>query len=73
MNTLEVIGIVLIPLICFLIGYFVGRRFHKPKPDAILGIDTRDPEKDYYDFTLLIPTGDVTRKSRLQVDVMVKK
>lgn len=73
MNAVQIIAMVLVPLLCFLIGLYIGHRHRQIKPDAILGVDTRDPEKDYYDFTLLIPTGDVQKKSRLQVDVMVKK
>ena len=42
------------------------------KPDGLLGIDTRDPEKDFYDFVFLIPTGDVEKKRYLKIEVQRK-
>lgn len=42
-----------------------------PRPDGILNVDMRDPEKDYYDFVFLIPTGDIPKKQYLTVEVSV--
>lgn len=42
------------------------------KVDALLNVDTRDPEKDYYDFVLLIPTTEVPKRKTLTVEVHVK-
>lgn len=42
------------------------------KPDGLLNIDTRDPDKDYYDFVFLIPTGDIPKKKFLKIEVKTK-
>lgn len=42
------------------------------KPDMLLGVDTRDPQKDYYDWVFLIPTGDVPKRKHLVVEVQLK-
>ena len=42
------------------------------KPDGLLNVDTRDPDKDYYDFVFLIPTGDIPKKKFLTIEVKTK-
>lgn len=49
---------------------FLLRR--KKKPDGLLNVDTRDPDKDYYDFVFLIPTGDIPKKKFLTIEVKTK-
>ena len=44
----------------------------KTKVDALLNVDVRDPEKDYYDFVLLIPTTEVPKRKNLNVEVHVR-
>ena len=69
-------------LLSYAIGIFIGliiawiynrwSRKHPTKVDALLGVDTRDPDTDYYDFVLLIPTIDVPKRKYLTVEVKVK-
>lgn len=42
------------------------------RPDMLLGVDTSDREKDYYDWIFLIPTGDVPKRKHLVVEVQLK-
>lgn len=42
------------------------------RPDGLLNVDTRDPEKDYYDFVFLIPTVDIPKRRFLTVEVHTK-
>lgn len=42
------------------------------KPDGLLNVDTRDPEKDYYDFVFLIPTDEIPKKKFLTIEVKTK-
>lgn len=61
---------------CFLLGSILGRFVKKrvlTKPDALLNVDVRDEEKDYYDFVFLIPTGDIPKKKNIMVEVHVKE
>ena len=56
-----------------LIGYFAGQiRLRRTKPDGLLNVDVRDPDKDYYDFVFLIPTVDIPKKRFLKIEVFVK-
>lgn len=56
-----------------IVGYLVGLLVHKhPKVDGILGIDKRDPNKDYYDFVFLTPTDDIPKKKYMTIEVKVK-
>ena len=47
-------------------------RWMDGKPDGLLNVDTRDPDKDYYDFVFLIPTGDIPKKKYLKIEVKTK-
>lgn len=47
-------------------------RWVDSKPDGLLNVDMRDPDKDYYDFVFLIPTGDIPKKKFLKIEVKVK-
>ena len=42
------------------------------QPDGLLNVDTRDPDKDYYDFVFLIPTGEIPKKKYLKIEVKTK-
>lgn len=42
------------------------------KPDGLLNVDTRDPDKDYYDFVFLIPTDEIPKKKFLKIEVKTK-
>ena len=52
-----------------IIGELMARR---GRPDGILGIDTRDPNKDFYDFVILTPTGTLQKKKYLKIEVKLK-
>ena len=43
----------------------------RPRPDGLLNVDTRDPEKDYYDFVWLLPMGDIPKRRFLTVEVSI--
>lgn len=62
-----------ISVLTFVIGIFVGRFVKtKPKVDGILGVDTRDQDRDYYDFVILTPTEEIPKKRYLTVEVKNK-
>ena len=42
------------------------------RPDGLLNVDTRDPDKDYYDFVFLIPTVDIPKRRFLTIEVHTK-
>ena len=44
----------------------------KIKPDGLLNVDTRDPEKDFYDFVFLIPTDDIPKRKFLKIEIKTK-
>lgn len=69
MNTLLIIVLVL-----SLIGnvLLLLTRSGPGKPDGLLNVDTRDPDKDYYDFVFLIPTVDIPKRRFLTVEVHTK-
>lgn len=70
MDTIITIVIYFCLLCCgFFIGWLVRK---KPKVDGLLGVDTRDPDKDFYDFVFLIPTDDIQKKKYLNIEVKVK-
>lgn len=54
--------------IIFLVGKAVVKRFFK-KPEAILDVDTSDPETDHYKLIFLIPLDDVSRRKRINVKI----
>lgn len=61
---------------CFLLGGIVAWLIKRPgvgKPDALLNVDVRDEEKDYYDFVFLIPTDDIPKKKNIMVEIHVKE
>lgn len=69
--------IAVIILICILfaaliIGAWLLRKFDDQHPDGLLNVDTRDPDKDYYDFVFLIPTDDIPKKKYLKIEVKTK-
>lgn len=62
--------------IAFFLGYFccwlAGRFLGTKRTDGLLNVDTRDPEKDFYDFVFLIPTGDIPKRKYLNIEVKTK-
>ena len=54
------------------VGALVLKKYDDRKPDGLLNVDTRDPDKDYYDFVFLIPTGDIPKKKFLTIEVKTK-
>ena len=69
--------ILVIVLICVLfaaliIGTILLKRFDDIHPDGLLNVDTRDPDKDYYDFVFLIPTDEIPKKKFLKIEVKTK-
>ena len=66
---------IIILFICSIL-LFIGTlllRYMDRKPDGLLNVDMRDPEKDYYDFVFLIPTGDIPKKKFLKIEVKTKQ
>ena len=47
-------------------------RIQVSKPDGLLNIDKRDPDKDFWDFVLLIPPETAEKKRHLRIEVIVK-
>ena len=66
--------VILIVLALSLIGnvFLFLKRPSFCRPDMLLGVDTSDREKDYYDWIFLIPTGDVPKRKHLVVEVQLK-
>lgn len=63
--------IIILSVVCAALLFLLIRtRF--TKPHGLLNVDTRDPEKDYYDFVFLIPTGDIPKKKFLKIEVKTK-
>lgn len=56
----------------FVVGWLVKRR-KLSQPDAIIGIDQRDEEKDFYDFLFLIPTDEVPKRKYIMVEIQNKE
>lgn len=69
MNTLLIIVLTLSLITNVL---FLLTRSGPKRPDGLLNVDTRDPEKDYYDFVFLIPTVDIPKRRFLTVEVHTK-
>ena len=55
-----------------IIGTILLKRFDDIHPDGLLNVDTRDPDKDYYDFVFLIPTDEIPKKKFLKIEVKTK-
>lgn len=66
----------LIYIACFLLGLgvaFIITWLLASKPDALLNVDMRDKEKDFYDFVFLIPTTEVPKKKSIKVEIHTKE
>lgn len=59
-------------VLCLILGTLLIFKIDRGKPDGLLNVDTRDPDKDYYDFVFLIPTGDIPKKKFLKIEVKTK-
>lgn len=70
-NTIWIIILAAVVMVFFIVIVRISTR--KTKVDALLNVDTRDSEKDYYDFVLLIPTTEVPKRKNLNVEVHVKE
>lgn len=64
---------IVIVLVASLLAVYICRKVRpaKLKTDAILKIDTSDPEKDHYNFMILTPIDDIQKKPYLYVEVKV--
>lgn len=71
MNTIVIILCLVLFLFVVVFVNMIVRLKTKP-PDGLLNVDQRDPEKDYYDFVFLIPTGEIPKKKFLKIEVFVK-
>ena len=69
---MKVILIILLLIVCLILGTLLIFKIDRDKPDGLLNVDTRDPDKDYYDFVFLIPTGDIPKKKFLKIEVKTK-
>ena len=54
-----------------LIGALLGGLLIFSKIDALLGVDTSDPNKDRYNFIVLCPLEELRKKKYLIVEVKV--
>lgn len=66
------IAIFIILVLIFILGLVLLRKVDNSEPDGLLNVDTRDPDKDFYDFVFLIPTGDIPKKKYLKIEVKTK-
>ena len=69
---MKVLLIVLLLIVCLILGTLLIFIMDRGKPDGLLNVDTRDPDKDYYDFVFLIPTDDIPKKKFLKIEVKTK-
>jgi len=63
--------IIILSVICTVLLILLIRS-QVTKPDGLLNIDIRDPDKDYYDFVFLVPIETIPKKKNLKVEVHVK-
>ena len=66
------ITIVIILVLCGIICVLLVDKLQKREVDGLLNVDMRDPDKDYYDFVFLVPTGDIPKKKFLRIEVKTK-
>ena len=66
------ITIVIILVLCGIICVLLVDKLQKKEVDGLLNVDMRDPDKDYYDFVFLVPTGDIPKKKFLRIEVKTK-
>lgn len=66
------IAILIILVLVFILGLILLKKIDRSEPDGLLNVDTRDPDKDYYDFVFLIPTDDIPKKKYLKIEVKTK-
>ena len=53
-------------------AFMIVKMNGKKHPDGLLNVDTRDPNKDFYDFVFLIPTTEIPKKAYLTIEVKTK-
>lgn len=66
------IAIVIILVLCGVICWLLVDKLQRREVDGLLNVDMRDPDKDYYDFVFLIPTGEIPKKKFLRIEVKTK-
>lgn len=59
-------------IILLIVGVIILFKIDRMGPDGLLNVDTRDPDKDYYDFVFLIPTDEIPKKKFLKIEVKTK-
>lgn len=52
--------------------FMMVQRNKRKTPDGLLNVDTRDPNKDFYDFVFLIPTTEIPKREYLTIEVKTK-
>ncbi len=67
---MKLIVLVAILIMVLVIGVIILNKVDRV--DGLLNVDMRDPDKDYYDFVFLIPTGDIPKKKYLKIEVKTK-
>lgn len=53
-------------------AFMMVQRNKRKTPDGLLNVDTRDPNKDFYDFVFLIPTTEIPKRDYLTIEVKTK-
>ena len=73
---MKIATLIIFIFLAMVVGSFVGalvlKKYDDRKPDGLLNVDTRDPDKDYYDFVFLIPTDDIPKRKYLTIEVKTK-
>ena len=65
---LIIINLIVCAILAWLFTDWIFKRFIK-KPDAILNVDTSDPETDHYNLIFLIPIEDISKRKHVDVEV----
>ena len=69
---MKVLFLFILLTILLIVGVIILFKIDKSEPDGLLNVDTRDPDKDYYDFVYLIPTDEIPKKKFLKIEVKTK-
>lgn len=69
---MKVLFLFILLTILLIVGVIILFKIDKSEPDGLLNVDTRDPDKDYYDFVFLIPTDEIPKKKFLKIEVKTK-
>lgn len=69
---MKILFLFILLAILLIVGVIILFKIDRMGPDGLLNVDTRDPDKDYYDFVFLIPTDEIPKKKFLKIEVKTK-